>query len=220
VRNWGGFGVAGGLALAAAWLAPAEAYVLRWDFAKRPTKVERAAAIPAEIKTKVIEGGASALCEVVDGRLDACKVIDEYPAGAGFGEAAVALAPLYELRPMTPAACNRVFNGALISNGWPQNETDSDWIKKPTARDVERSYPKAALRKGVWGAGAVRCEAPAGGGTLKDCKIIYEEPVGYGFGAAILSLTPLFRISGAVQDGRPAKDDVVIPINFSFPNVC
>lgn len=212
--------MAGGLALAAAWLAPADAYELRWDFVKRPTESERAAAIPAEIKTKAINGGASALCEVVGDRLEACKVIDEHPEGAGFGEGVVALAPLYELPPMKRAACNRMFNRAVISNGWPQNQTASDWIKKPTASDVARSYPKKALRKGVWGAGAVRCMVPAGGGTLKDCKIIYEEPVGYGFGAAILSLTPLFRVSGAVGDGRPTEAEVTIPLNFSFPNAC
>ena len=156
----------------------------------------------------------------MDGRLEACKVIEEHPAGAGFGASVVALAPLYELPPMKRATCNSVFNRAVISNGWPQNETVSDWIKKPTDSDVERSYPKEALRKRMWGAGAVRCEVPAGGGTLKECKIIYEEPIGHGFGAAILSLTPLFRISGAVRDGRPEEDEVVIPINFRFPDVC
>lgn len=212
--------MAGGLALAAAWLAPAEAYELRWDFAKRPTEIEFAAAVPAEIKTKAIKGRASALCEVVGGRLEACKVIDEYPEGAGFGEGLVALAPLYKLPPMKRAACNRMFNRAVISNSWPQNQTASDWIKRPTASEVARSYPKEALWKGVLGAGAVRCKVPAGGGTLQDCKIIHEEPVGYGFGAAILSLTPLFHLSSALEDGRPVEAEVTIPINYRFPNGC
>ncbi len=220
VQIWAGFGLAAGLALTAAWFLPAEASVLRSDFSKRPTEIERAAAIPADLKAKGADGQAAALCEVVGGRLKDCKVIDERSSEVGFGKAVVALAPLYELPKMKSRACERVFNRAVISVGWPQYGTQPDWIKKPTASDVERSYPKAALRSGVWGTGAVRCEVPAGGGTLTGCKVIYEEPVGYGFGTAILSITPVFQVSGAMRDGQPVESTVVIPINFTLGNVC
>jgi len=214
LRVWTGLGIAAGIALAAIWVTPANASGLRSDFSKRPTQAERAATILRDLKDKNSVGTASALCEVVGGHLEACRVISEHPQDSGLGKAALDLAPLYELPKQKEAVCDKAFHQAIFSVDWPIVDKPADWTLEPSGSDVYRNYPREAQIEGLSGAGAVRCQAPAGSSAFTGCEIIFEDPAGHGFGAAILSLTPLFRVSSAVKDGKPVDSEVVIPFNF------
>jgi TonB family protein len=53
-----------------------------------------------------LSGQTTLLCEVADnGRMKACAVTEETPAGAGFGRAAMSLASRFEMTPMTNLGC-------------------------------------------------------------------------------------------------------------------
>lgn len=193
---------------------------LRSAFVRTPSISEREAAVTPRLRAGVTEGVASALCEVAADRLFSCKVIDEEPAASGLGDALVALAPFYRLPRMDPPVCERVFNKAVISLDWPHKDVAVEWASKPPGSTLARVYPKPALRKRIWGAGAVRCIVSAGGGAPRDCKVLHEEPTGMGFGEALVAATPSFAFSGAIRDGRPVDSFVIVPINFVLPNIC
>lgn len=71
------------------------------DWVQRPQAADVAWAYPADAKAAKLEGRATLACRVDgDGRLDACQVASEAPLGAGFGEAALKLAPNFQMTPV------------------------------------------------------------------------------------------------------------------------
>jgi protein TonB len=61
-----------------------------------PTQGEILALVPPAARAARQAGRASVNCEIqLDTRLDACRLADESPAGFGFGQAALAIAPRY-----------------------------------------------------------------------------------------------------------------------------
>lgn len=69
------------------------------DWIERPKAEDVAWAYPSAAKADHVEGGATLSCRVKnDGGLDACQVVRETPLGAGFGQAALALAPTFRMK--------------------------------------------------------------------------------------------------------------------------
>jgi TonB family protein len=97
-----------------------------------------------------------------------------------------------------------------------QTVTDPDWVERPTVEQVAHAYPKLAIELGTEGVATVSCQI-RGSGALQDCTAAQESPEGFGFSAAALSLTPYFRLSPPVQDGRPIQGEVKVPIRFILP---
>lgn len=61
-----------------------------------PTQGEILDFVPAEARRRRQAGRASVNCEIqLDTRLDSCRVVSETPAGFGFGDAALTIAPRY-----------------------------------------------------------------------------------------------------------------------------
>jgi protein TonB len=59
-------------------------------------------AYPKDALARGMSGRAVIQCTVTaEGKLADCQVIEERPAGKGFGEAALSLAPYFLMRPMT-----------------------------------------------------------------------------------------------------------------------
>lgn len=70
----------------------------RWD--RRPTTSDLAKVYPAAARRSALDGAASVTCVVTgEGWLTNCRVEAETPGGAGFGEAAVRLMPLFRMKP-------------------------------------------------------------------------------------------------------------------------
>lgn len=89
--------------------------------------------------------------------------------------------------------------------------TQPAWIQRPTAEDVGRVTPNI-----LDGPAEVRvlmaCRITPEG-RLEACAIKAEDPPGYGYGAAALSLAPIFRMPALDMDGRPVAGRMVqIPI--------
>lgn len=76
--------------------------ITRPDWIRTPTGADFARVFPAQAGRREIDGMAVTSCKVaVDGTLTDCEVIEEAPAGVGFGKAALALMPRFLMRPMT-----------------------------------------------------------------------------------------------------------------------
>jgi hypothetical protein len=93
--------------------------------------------------------------------------------------------------------------------GHAPRPSNPDWIKLPTGDDFARNYPPEALAAGFDGHAVMRCSVKADG-TLGSCAIISEQPLGWGFGDAMLRLAPYFRMTPPTSDGKPVEGGVVI----------
>lgn len=111
------------------------------------------------------------------------------------------------------AAC---LAAAAISLGAAHAQTPADtdrpdWLRQPTAEDVQSVLPVGARGSGE---ARIRCRVAASG-LLTDCAVVAETPAGQGFGAAALALAPRFQMRPRTVDGRPVDgDSVIVPIRW------
>jgi TonB family protein len=72
------------------------------DWIRKPTFADLVRVYPAGALRREIDGMAMTSCKVaVGGTLTDCQVLEEAPAGVGFGKAALELMPKFLMRPMT-----------------------------------------------------------------------------------------------------------------------
>lgn len=95
--------------------------------------------------------------------------------------------------------------------------TNPDWLARPSWEDLAQAYPMAAARAEVQGQALLACEVNTEGRLVK-CAVPFENPVGYGFGAAALSIADSFRMRPMTRDGVPVGGGAIrIPIRFGLP---
>ncbi len=77
-------------------------------------------------------------------------------------------------------------------------------------------YPDGAMRSGQQGAAVIDCFVDRGG-YLSDCRVVSETPAGYGFGAAALTMAPLFKVRPKSPDAKSGVGTrVQMPIAFKL----
>jgi TonB family protein len=187
------------------------------DWRVRPTPEQVAAIYPASTAAALSGGHASMRCTVtVEGTLRDCSILEESPAGFGFGPAMLSLAPQLSFSP-------------AIRNGRPVEhqvdipfdfarqrpfDTAPDWLHQPTRDDLMLVYPNDPRAYASGGSAVLACVVNVHG-TLSRCQVASEDPPALGFGAAALALTPQFTFHPALLGGQPVESAIRLPIHFA-----
>ncbi len=103
-------------------------------------------------------------------------------------------------------------SAALAQPAAKPADQNPDWLRKPSAEDLDAVWPAAG--RDISGAAAIRCKVTPVG-TLINCRVASETPAGKGFGQAALLLSPRFLMRPKIENGRPVEGDVTIPIRFT-----
>jgi TonB family protein len=209
------------------------------EWVEKPTMADLVAAYPAADKDEL--GGMAVLdCRfAVDGRLTGCRVSSETPPEDGFGAAALKLAPLFRAKLTTPegtpvagAAVRIPFrfqgphSGPALPLDGPVTVTRPVWTEKPTADDIARLYPAAALKQRLSATVVMNCRV-GGDGRLAECGIAHAAMSGdsgppptmnMDFGTATLQLAKLFRMQPKAADGTDTAGGLIhIPVRWAPP---
>jgi TonB family protein len=92
-----------------------------------------------------------------------------------------------------------------------------DWLRRPSGADIARAYPDSAVRDERQGRATMQCTVKRDG-SLEGCVVLYEDPPGYKFGEAALSLASKFQMQTTFPDGQSAEGGTVrIPLRFFLP---
>jgi TonB family protein len=207
-------------ALAATALAAAGGAALAGDDKAQPSFIQHAkpadiaAAYPKAAFEKKITGDVLLDCTANDaGSLVDCRIVEEEPAGLGFGEAALSLVSRERVKTKDRAGASVV--GRRFEKTFSflaPGDANPDWMKKPGPADMAGVFPKAAAKKGVDGKAVIRCQSSVEG-FLQKCVVLSETPADLNFGAAALQLAPQFRMTPKIRGGKPVvTKEITIPI--------
>ena len=177
-----------------------------------PSDAEVMAAWPAAAAARKTPGNAIATCTAdLIGELRDCKVMVQRPANAGFGDALLGLASKYRLEPAKAVERPRAAE-VLIAASWPVPDTPPAWLVEPKPGDFSTTASKA-----VWNStrpihAEMNCLLGRLG-MLYQCVVVYQEPLGTGFGAMVLRLAPYLKFKPATLQGQPLPVGVTLPWN-------
>lgn len=196
---------------------------------KKPTERDLETVWPVEAWKKGEGGKAVISCIVtVQGALRDCLVTSESPAGAHFGDAAVALTPQLLFKPAmlkgqpVPSPVNIPFNFVMPGRPGPQSTFGSrktvspamSWLEAPSYADVAAAYPKKARAAKLAGRATEFCDFRPDG-RLTGCRTITEQPHGEGFADAARQLVKTFRAPTQTSDGsKISEGSVQLPFTF------
>ena len=207
------------------FLAPGDADP---NWVRQPNGQDLANVFPTKALEQRIGGRATISCDVtVEGFLQNCKVRSETPAGLGFGQAGLQLAPQFRMSP-------KIRGGKAVPGGevtipiiWQEpSQTatyasspvvlDPPWSRVPTQAEVAAAWPQRAAGLPS-GQAALRCAMTAEG-RLRNCDVISENPRDKGFGKAAIGLSKLFQVNVAPEDAKRFKlYKVDLPFRFRDP---
>lgn len=199
---------------------PAEPPPVVWKV--KPTPEQIAAVYPAGAQGKKLSGAASMLCALKAGVLADCRVRGQWPAGEGFGEAALKLAPLYRSDAADQPAIVRVewrqpfferAEAAARGGDFSLLEVippdQMVWARTPTAETMARVYPPKAAADRLGGSADLLCFIGLRG-LPEGCRVVEESPAALGFGAAAQTgVAPAMQAAPLARDGLPSQGRVV-----------
>ena len=199
--------------------APEAPSILAPEWVAKPTAEDAQAAYPKAAAEKRLEGRATLKCGVsAEGFLKDCASIAEEPAGQGFGAAALAIAPKFQMAKVTkdgvPVAGGVVRVPIRFAN---PTQMAPGFRRMPSTDDMAKVYPEKALRRKISGVAVIDCGVTVEG-DLSDCALSSETPMNYDFGYAALKLAPLFNLEPRMKNGVPVRYAVSIPIKFGSAN--
>lgn len=190
------------------------------EWVEKPSPLDVRAAYPQKAITDGVDARVTLKCDVrTDGRVDACGVAAEEPAGYGFGASAVLLAPKFRL-----AVNDRTAPGSTVNipvrfetpQTPPMREAA---FQKPTG-DYRKLvpagpfWPEKALKQGKGGEAVVDCVVEADG-RLSACQHISGEPH---FGGSTLRMAAAGWMTAApLPAGAAAPVDNVWRFKVVFP---
>jgi TonB family protein len=191
------------------------------DWVKRPTANDLLSVWPQEALRRGVGGRAIIACTVsLQGALYDCVIDSETPPDVGFGRAALALTPQFQVKPAIRNG-QPVLTRVRIPIDFPKpdkatgthlpgdrdidlrslNLSNVDWSAAPTYDQVVAAYPEKARAAGAGGRVTLSCNFK-GAGALGGCTVLSEEPTGLGLAQAARRLTPYFRGPETLPNGR------------------
>lgn len=197
------------------------------DWLRRPTPEQLLAVFPTQAYRRGQSGKAIINCIVtVQGALTDCATMEETPAGAGFGGAAIALTPQFLMRPAqkggkpVASVVNMPINFRMDGPGdsfATRRVIDAAiaWTEAPTYDEVAEAYPAKARAQRKGGRATVACDM-TGEGRLADCQTISADPKGYGFEAAAKLLAKRFRLEVRSDEDRKAAKGLEFHVPIVF----
>jgi TonB family protein len=191
--------------------AAAPAVITMPDWQRLPTADDLTQYYPKAAADAGLGGRAVIACNVTaEGALDGCQVAQEDPPGSGFGGAALSLASLFRMRPMTrdgtPVAGGKV---RIPIRFQPPAATEVASCPKPEESTL--FYPTRAYQKGVSGSATLQCKVEAGG-RLGACHVLEEKPADESFGLAAV------RQATCTMTSKLAPgSEVTFPVEFRPP---
>jgi hypothetical protein len=181
-----------------------------------PTRAERAG------------GHAVVSCLVtVQGALTDCEAVSERPAGLGFGDAAIALAPQLMMKPVTwrGAPARTTVRIPISWEGYDSLPAGLEvrrivpgsmaWAEAPTFADVSAAYPSKARAQRRAGHAVLSCGIDEGG-RLSRCLVRGTDPTGLGFERAAKTLADKFRLNVVTDADRKATRNVAVHLPLTF----
>ncbi len=205
----------------------------RWI--RTPTPRAVGLVYPSEALRTGRGGSAQINCTLtIDGALSNCAKVTENPAGMGFGDATLILAPDLNIHPATkngqPVAtqvsitASYVAPSGVVGTYLPGSDVSS--LQKvltrplfdaaPSYAQVVAAYPSRARSEKVSGRVSLNCTVGPDGYFLDPCLVTNEEPAGYGFGAAASALSRQFKVSTSLPGGGTAVGaSYKLPVTFS-----
>lgn len=94
--------------------------------------------------------------------------------------------------------------------------TRANWVRQPTAEQMDRAFPDRALQRSVSGSASLNCLVEANG-RVTDCRVTSETPGGYDFGRAAQSVSRYLQISPRTVNGSAEGSRVAMNIRFNAP---
>jgi hypothetical protein len=89
-------------------------------------------------------------------------------------------------------------------------------LSRPTDAELLAAWPAAAAASKTPGDAIAACKANLEG-AISDCQVLVQRPAKAGFGEALLSLAPKYRLKPATKS-RPALADVLISASWPIPD--
>lgn len=202
------------------------------DWLKRPTAALLQANWPTKALKEGVSGRATIGCVVTaQGTLRSCTVVDEAPAGYGFGQSALLLAPTFLMKPQlrngAPVDGGQVRFPIRFGDGHMQPIKNADkndaimpskviWAEAPSRSEWMAAYPLKP-GKGLAGQVVLKC-AFRPTGALGECGTVIAEPDSAKMVKAARGLMPRFRMAVETLDGLDvAKLRINLPIHFMDP---
>lgn len=195
------------------------------DWLARPTPEAMLRYYPDEAMDRSISGRAVVSCLTrLDARLEACRVVEEYPVGMGFGAAAVRMAETeFRMKPATqdgkPVAGSAVRIPIHLLAPMPEARAvifKALWASAPSFADMEAAWPEG-VGDLAEGRAVLRCRVRSDG-TLTNCGIAGQTPKGSPFGGAARTLVEKFRVRLTPEEvERLSTADLAISFHFFNP---
>ncbi len=209
------------------FLAPGDSNA---DWLVKPTGTQLMGVYPLSARAKrPAQAKATINCKVnEEGFLRDCKVVYEAPEDMGFGAAALALSPLFRMKPKIRGG-KPMETEVTIPVVWANFSEmptpagpisslvlDPPWTSTPSTAQVRAAWP-ADARGAATGQVALRCELNKTGG-LTACRVLSEIPAGNGFGRAARALAPAFHVAFAPDQVKTLSSYAVdVPFHFRDP---
>lgn len=103
-------------------------------------------------------------------------------------------------------------NGSGRGRGKPVR---ARWVRMPTDAEMKPFWPEAARAARLSGKAILECVVPRIGPPTS-CRAVAETPLGSGFAAAAVKMSPIFRIVPVTRQGKVEDMPIIVPVTFAY----